>query len=561
MDNKFKKDDKTLTVTQPTDTKSADEYKKKFTDPKTPIVAKKPLAGSDKSKGIHQPVGKPGMSQAGMNIRTNNTGDAKTHHKEKLEEIKNMPKPNLTRSESVNENEIGTKLKQEKALKKSKITEPGFSDDFCDCPYCQELDGQTQQADSSMEEPCPYCQESKQDDHSDCPYCQESQDSQSCDPSAEDHPEDCPYCNEDSQQNPAETRDNFEDSADDGQDFSGQGLTEPAMPKPGPEKDTSLTGQNQLPTDETNNNTMLEQQGAAPNTGDVFQEDIISGPHSDDDQSEDSLKEIASQLEDEETVSPDEENMTAEDIATGGNNMENNVSRPEDFNADEGADMGLSEEDDQESPDLANVFEEGLDNHADNIQREKVIQIVGDALGQFKGCKDILERAKEQAPQLYGASISMLRAMIEMASMLGLGQEEEQQIQQDQAEIEGQGSNTDEDGHPDYNNLFPSNGEQDQQQAPQEQAQGSQTPDYNNLFPSQAPNQDSQAGVGPGVGKLPTSATTKHVPKTPVPEGGVNSKGQKRYKDPTTGKDAFIDMKQGRVMGPRGIPVKPPQEQ
>ena len=46
------------------------------------------------------------------------------------------------------------------------------------------------------------------------------------------------------------------------------------------------------------------------------------------------------------------------------------------------------------------------------------------------------------------------------------------------------------------------------------------------------------------------------MPKKPLPEGGVNSKGQKRFTDPTTGKDRYIDMKEGRVKGPRGLPVK-----
>jgi hypothetical protein len=33
----------------------------------------------------------------------------------------------------------------------------------------------------------------------------------------------------------------------------------------------------------------------------------------------------------------------------------------------------------------------------------------------------MLEQSREQAPELYGAAIAMLRAMIEMAKMLGLG--------------------------------------------------------------------------------------------------------------------------------------------
>lgn len=58
------------------------------------------------------------------------------------------------------------------------------------------------------------------------------------------------------------------------------------------------------------------------------------------------------------------------------------------------------------------------------------------------------------------------------------------------------------------------------------------------------------------VKKLSAKSPTPHVAKQPTPVGGVNVQGQQRYIDPTTGKDAYIDMKKPRVMGPRGIPVK-----
>ena len=50
--------------------------------------------------------------------------------------------------------------------------------------------------------------------------------------------------------------------------------------------------------------------------------------------------------------------------------------------------------------------------------------MVGEALEGFKASKNILERAKTEAPQLYTSSIAMLKAMIEMCKMLGLDQEQ-----------------------------------------------------------------------------------------------------------------------------------------
>ena len=65
-------------------------------------------------------------------------------------------------------------------------------------------------------------------------------------------------------------------------------------------------------------------------------------------------------------------------------------------------------------PNLDEVLRDGLDCHADGIQREKVIDMVGEALDAFKAQKSILDKAKEQAPGLYDACIMLLRAMIEL---------------------------------------------------------------------------------------------------------------------------------------------------
>ena len=95
--------------------------------------------------------------------------------------------------------------------------------------------------------------------------------------------------------------------------------------------------------------------------------------------------------------------------------------------------MGLSEDDaDEDGPDLSAVLSGGLDQHAENMQKEKVTQLIGQALEGFKASKDILEQAKEQAPELYTAHIAMLKAMIEMAKMLGLGPSQDAPSQQDQ---------------------------------------------------------------------------------------------------------------------------------
>jgi hypothetical protein len=118
----------------------------------------------------------------------------------------------------------------------------------------------------------------------------------------------------------------------------------------------------------------------------------------------------------------------------------NGISRPEDYNDKQG-DMGLSEDEQSEEPQLDEVLRDGLDAHADGIQKEKVINMVGEALEAFKSQKKILDKAKEQAPELHEACISMLKAMIELCGLAGIDQS---QPEQEVNEIEGQGENPEE---------------------------------------------------------------------------------------------------------------------
>jgi len=60
--------------------------------------------------------------------------------------------------------------------------------------------------------------------------------------------------------------------------------------------------------------------------------------------------------------------------------------------------------------------------------------------------------------------------------------------------------------------------------------------------------------------KLSAKHSTQHVAKDPLPERAVNAKGQMKITD-NNGVVRFIDMKEGRVMGPSGVPIKPPKGQ
>lgn len=90
-----------------------------------------------------------------------------------------------------------------------------------------------------------------------------------------------------------------------------------------------------------------------------------------------------------------------------------------------------------EDPNYEEVLGDAVASEQQNIQKEKVVQMVAEALEGFKNQRHILERAKEQAPELYNSSLKMLRAMIEMAKLLGFGDglnDPEHDAQQDQAD-------------------------------------------------------------------------------------------------------------------------------
>lgn len=113
----------------------------------------------------------------------------------------------------------------------------------------------------------------------------------------------------------------------------------------------------------------------------------------------------------------------------GANGMIANTSHPQGYDDNVPGDMGLAEGDPSGQPDLSQVLQGGLDNQADSIQLEKVSQMVAQALDKIKGQKQIIEKAKEQAPDLYMGVILMMKSMIEMAKMLGFGQEVEQEVE------------------------------------------------------------------------------------------------------------------------------------
>lgn len=434
-----------------------------------------------------------------------------------------------------------------------------------DCHYCARSEAPA----AGGTEGCQYCAASNGTAGSDCQYCNRPEvaaaapECKYC--AAAEQGSDCQYCAAGPQtQNPTTTN---------SEDFAGQGLEAPAIPKPVPGED--VQGQVTPMDDTTNNNLALDQNGTAESnvqvsagTGaDLNGDGVVSPAESVQvDQSKEAMQAIAQQIEQDGTAGVGSGpgpagaatalNTDAAAIVPG-TDVVDGVSRPESYSQNAPGDMALDEDNTAVAPNLASVLHEGLDTHADNIQRERVVQMVGEALTGFKACKQIIERAQTQAPQLYSSSIMMLKAMIEMAKMLGLTDgSEAAQNPLDSQPGQPQGE---------WQNPFPVH--PDNGGAPQAQhapASGSASTDgdantgsnWANPFPI---HPDNGGGIGQGVGKLPTSATTPHVARVPLADGAINAKGQKKYVDPKTGKESFINMKEGRVLNQQGKPVKPDQ--
>lgn len=429
------------------------------------------------------------------------------------------------------------------------------------CPYCEPDMSATQASDNSIHD-CPYCQNPSA--NGDCPYCKDG----AHDATVAGHPDDCPYCADQSQsvpdanggddqqvlptagptvQNPTTT---------DSENYAGQDLNNPDLPKPEPiqHNPDSLGVNTDTPTNE---NVKLDAQGQGGGSSSLVTEPADQG----DPQSDQTVEEIAQEVGNlpryENSPSKVVAQLDAADTATG-TTMEGGISRPENYaDANAPKDLGLGE--DEQPPDVTQLMQEGLDNHADSIGREKVIQLVSEALEGFKGCKGILEKAKLQAPQLYESSIAMLKAMIEMAKMLGLDQEANTG---DGSDPLGNGA----DSNP-ANGGLPAGGPPsgagagESPAAPQENDPSSGIPNYAPKDSSSAnggpSEKKSEGAIGQSAAKLPTKATTSHVARTPQLPNAVNDKGQKKIIDPVTGKVRWIDMKDGKVQSPTGVPVKP----
>jgi len=452
------------------------------------------------------------------------------------------------------------------------------------CKWCHDVEVQ------DGEEKCPYCKGSQNDPalgpkepeiaDEDCAYCNEKE---------QEEKDSCPYCNDTNEANesavlaprigtgPDSTNEQAPaGSPEEKELYSQMDMAPPEIGKPLPPDERPPIGQN-APMDVVPKDPELEEPRLMDNAATPGAPNDAPPIDPEDNHSKEAMTAIAEEIENDGTPTTQEVDAIDDTALPTSKEAEGNISRPSGFAQNTPQDMGEEgtnppvSSSDEEDPDFYDVLESGLEEHAGGIKREKTIQIVSQALTQFKACKETLENIKMQAPDLYSASIFMLKAMIEMASLLGLGpsgdtSQPQQELGAVQAELTPElqsASATEEkpieEQNDEWHDPFPTHPDQGGEAKPGHAPSKNNPAPHSGLDSSMKDSPKSIGGsIGQPAGKLSSKHTTEHVARIPTPPGAINSKGQQKVIDPKTGKTRWIDRKQGMVQSATGVPIKSP---
>lgn len=429
-----------------------------------------------------------------------NSGSSQDQEKKKIGEAymkdnKNPADPFPVHPDNKSQDNSGKQQAEETAGNTTQEDESGQESgqnvqEHDDCPYCQEESGQ-----GELEgDDCPYCEkeeqvESAQGDTDDCPYCAEAHSE-----SDHQHDENCPHCQELDAAN-AQKDDQRAESMDQSVNPEASAASSTEEDETGNTNDFDGTsGQRQeaaaAPIQEENEEPFAEEHKSPE---DVLQE--FDNKHGDPSQEDDSKFE---QIDDIGLAEPDK-------------GQEQNISRPEDFNGEikEGSDDPANtagQEEQSEDPNYSEVMQQDMDNSQDDIQKERVGNMVRQALTSFKNSKDYLEQAKDQAPAFYQSNILMLRGMIEMAKLLGFSgpaqqQESTPELGQEESQLMPERADA---GTPNPADPFPQhpeNGGQEQEDSSGQAPERKQS-DWSNPFPTHEEN-SGFGGMDAGKPKAP----------------------------------------------------------
>lgn len=371
-----------------------------------------------------------------------------------------------------------------------------------DCQYCQDLDAVENADGTAGMHDCPACKEydaSKQNaggiDVDDCPYCESATVEQAQPEQPQDHICNCPNCSK--------------------KDESALAVQDMAAERP-----DDCPQCQEMFSDAIENQPDQTGQGDPNLQGHETAEEVLGALDQEPGAPGQTPAQEAKKIDNTEMPQGDE--------------MKDNVSVKENFGDAQKENVSDSEKEfaanDQEEPDMASVLKDGLDEHANEQKKQQVLDMVGQTLAGFKANKASLEATKEQNQALYNSCIQMLKSMIELCKLLGLEPKMPEQSMESMS-----------------------------QKCTRRKCKRISSKKRSSFGGGcSRPKNSGLAGITP-ASKLSAKHSTPHIAKEPIPEGGINAKGQMKITD-NNGIVRFVDMKEGRVRGPSGVPIKPPKE-
>ena len=216
----------------------------------------------------------------------------------------------------------------------------------------EESEAPKKEASAESSDDCEYCKKTDGVDKDHCKYCH--------DMDKEEGLSDCPYCQKETE----ELEGNIADAGDD--------RTED--PKKG----------------DVNSGATMEPPKGDPGANDSAASNDVLDPSdipAEESHSKEAMQAIAQEIQDQSPVGekPVMDNVDDADLAIG-SDMEGNTSRPADFDTNTPGDLGIAStggSEEESDPNLGEVLQEGLDNGADDIAREKVVQMASQDLKQI----------------------------------------------------------------------------------------------------------------------------------------------------------------------------------
>lgn len=321
-----------------------------------------------------------------------------------------------------------------------------------DCDHCKEYDESMQNTGGINTDDCPYCQENSLNNSNpdNCEMCQEYNAAQGTKDienyeGGQDHPEvfqgadhicNCPNC-------PKNEQGGFQDQTNVAvEDMAAQRPDEcPECQKmygDAIEEQPGQTGQEDpnLQGHETAEE-ILDLLDQEPGKGEQTPEEAAKKIDNTEMPQGDQMKEGTSVTEDFGPTQKEEVSDSEKDLGEEGHNCDcpdcpgsqEATQMDGDFSQDDS-------EDSEEQPDMSEVMQGGLDDHADEQKKQQILDMVGQTLAGFKANKQALEESKEQNQGLYNSCIQMLKSMIELCKLLGLEPKMPEQSGQEQPKEE-----------------------------------------------------------------------------------------------------------------------------